>query len=281
MIKRILVGLDGSQISNIAAEYGIYFSKKLKRPVIGIHIIDIRLLEGPFLEDISGALGFATYADLTPKIKEVLDEKAKIILDAFAQKCREEGGDCSIAQAYGIVADEIVNMADPDDLIIVGKKGEHPEFIPLLLGSTAEAIARKSPCPVMITTEKFKEIKNIVLAFDGREKSIHAAQYINSFEEDLGLNYVHVITVLEHENDTETKKHIKELLKENLKVNYDVEFLVGYPEEELALFVENNSDKYDLMVMGAYGESRIKELILGSTTSYIMSKTTIPLLLVK
>jgi len=133
----------------------------------------------------------------------------------------------------------------------------------------------------MITTDKFKEIKNIVLAFDGREKSIHAAQYINSFEKDLGLDYVHVVTVLEHKEDTETKKHIEELLKENLKVKYDIEYLVGYPEEELALFIENNADKYDLVVMGAYGESRIKELILGSTTSYIMSKTTIPLLLVK
>ncbi|NPA52043.1 MAG: universal stress protein [Aquificae bacterium] len=280
MIKRILVGLDGSEQSKIAGKYGIYLSKKLKKPVIGIHIIDIRLLEGPFIEDIAGALGFTVYSDFTPKIKEALEKRADIILDAFAKECREEGADCSIVSAYGIVVNEIVNMADPEDLIIVGKKGQHSEFTALLLGSTSEAIARKAPCPVMVTHEIFKEIQNIVLAFDGREKSIHASQYISDTLKDLDIKKVTVISVLE-EDSPEKKKHIQELLEEYLKVDFELKFMYGYPEEEITEFINSNLDKYDLLVMGAYGESKIKELILGSTTSYILNHTQIATLLVK
>ncbi len=280
MIKRILVGLDGSKQSEIAGKYGIYFSKKLKKPVIGIHIIDIRLLEGPFIEDIAGALGFTIYSDFTPKIKEALEKRADIILNNFAKECREEGADCSIVSAYGIVVNEIVNMADPEDLIIVGKKGQHSEFSALLLGSTSEGIARKSPCPVMVTHEIFKEVNNVILAFDGREKSIHAAEYISDTLKDLGIKEVLVLSVFEEESE-ERKKHIEDLLKEYLKLDYKLEILYGYPEEEITNFVNNNIDKYDLLVMGAYGESKIKELILGSTTSYILNHTEIPSLLVK
>ena len=280
MLKRILVGLDGSEPSKIAGEYGIYLSRKLKKPVIGIHIIDIRLLEGPFLEDIAGALGFTVYSDFTPKIKEALEKKAEIILNSFAKECREKGGDCSIVSAYGIVVNEIVNMADPEDLIIVGKKGQHSEFTSLLLGSTSEGIARKAPCPVMITHNIFKEIKNVILAFDGREKSIHAAQYISDTLKDLEIQKVKVISVLEEESE-EVKKHIKDLLEAYLKLEYDLEFMYGYPEEEITNYVNSNMDKFDLLVMGAYGEGRIKELILGSTTSYILNHTEIPALLVK
>ncbi len=280
MIKRILVGLDGSKQSEIAGKYGIYLSKKLKKPVIGIDIIDIRLLEGPFIEDVAGALGFTVYSDFTPKIKEALEKRADIILNNFAKECREEGADCSIVSAYGIVVNEIVGMADPEDLIIVGKKGQHSEFTALLIGSTSEAVARKSPCPVLITHEVFKEIKNVILAFDGREKSVHAAKYISDTLKDIGIKKITVLSVLEDES-TEKQKHIEELLKEYLKLPYELKVLYGYPEEEITNFVNDNLDTYDLLVMGAYGESKIKELILGSTTSYILNHTQIPALLVK
>ncbi len=280
MINRILVGIDGSKNSWVAADYGIYFSKKLKRPVIGVHIVDIRLLETPFIEDLAGALGFTTYADVTPKLKELLDERGRALLDAFAKKCREEGADCSIAQAFGIVANELVDMADPEDLIIVGKRGIHNKFAPLFLGSTAEAVARKSKCPVMITTDKFKEIKNILLAFDGREKSIHAAQFLNSFAKDLGIEEISVVSVLE-EKSREKEKHIEELLEANLDLDFTLKFLYGYPDEELEKYIEENKEKYDLVVMGAFGESRVKELVLGSTTSFVIQHSPIPVLLVK
>ncbi len=280
MIKRILVGIDGSKASWVAADYGMYFSKRLKKPVIGVHIVDIRLLETPFIEDLAGALGFTTYADLTPKLKEVLDERGKAILDEFAKKCREYGADCSIAQAFGIVANELVDMADPEDLIIVGKKGVHNQFAPLFLGSTSEAVARKSKCPVLITTDKFKEIKNVILAFDGREKSVHAAKYLNSFAKELGLEEITVISVLDKKSG-DIEKHIEDLLTQNLELDFVLKFLYGYPEEELDRYIKENREKYQLVVMGAYGESRIKELVLGSTTSFIIQHSPIPVLLVK
>jgi nucleotide-binding universal stress UspA family protein len=280
MISRILVGIDGSKSSWVAADYGIYFSKKLKKPVIGVHIVDIRLLETPFLEDLAGALGFTTYADITPKLKEILDERGRALLDAFAKKCREEGGDCSIAQAFGIVANELVEMADPEDLIILGKKGIHNKFAPLFLGSTAEAVARKSRCPVMITTDTFREIKKVILAFDGREKSIHAAQYLSSFAKEIGIEEISVISVLE-EKSGEKEKHIEELLEKYLDFDFTLKFLYGYPEEELDNYIKENKENYQLVVMGAFGESRIKELVLGSTTSFIIQHSPIPVLLVK
>ncbi|WP_029520118.1 universal stress protein [Persephonella sp. IF05-L8] len=280
MINRILVGIDGSKSSWVAADYGIYFSKKLKRPVVGIHIVDIRLLETPFIEDLAGALGFSVYADLTPKLKEILDERGKALLNEFAKKCREKGGDCSIAQAFGIVANELVDMADPEDLLIVGKTGIHNKFAPLFLGSTSEAVARKAKCPVMITTDKFQEIKNVILAFDGREKSIHAAQYLDKFAKEIGVENITVISVLE-EPSPEKEEHLKELLKNYLNLNYTHTFQYGYPDEKLEEYIVENKDKYQLVVMGAYGESRIKELILGSTTSFIMHKSPIPVLLIK
>ena len=120
MFNRILVGIDGSKNSFVASEYGIYLSKLLKRPVIGVHIVDVRLIKGAFFEDIVGALGFSEYDNIAEKVKEALDQKGKVLLDIFAKECRKKGGDCSIAQVFGIPHKELINLADSEDLIIIG-----------------------------------------------------------------------------------------------------------------------------------------------------------------
>lgn len=279
MINRILVGTDGSKYSLVAEEYGIYFSKKLNRPVIAIHIVDKKLISEAIIEDIAGALGFGEYADLTDKIKEYLDEKGKAILRAFAVKCREAKADCSIAQAVGFVANEIVNMADPEDILIIGKKGVHEDILPLPLGSSAELIARNSKAPVMLTTDKFREIKNILVAFDGKEKSIKALKFGNELIKDLGLEKLQVLSVLKKE-DTEKQLQFESIVKGVLQdVNFEFSFRYGYPEEEIENYINEND--IDLLIIGAFGEGRLKEFILGSTTLYLIEKSEIPVIVAK
>lgn len=279
MINRILVGTDGSKYSLVAEEYGIYLSKNLKRPVIAVYIIDKKLISEAIIEDIAAALGFGEYADLTDKIKEYLDEKGKAILEAFAVKCREAKADCSIVSAIGFVPNEIINMADPEDLIIVGKKGIHEDILPLSLGSTTEIIAKKSKSPVMITPDKFRELKNILVAFDGKEKSIKALRFAEKLVKDLGLNKLNILSVLKKKN-SERELQLESIVKGNISnIKYEHIFKFGYPEEEIEKYINGNS--IDLAVIGAFGEGRLKEFLLGSTTLYLIEKSNIPVIVVK
>ena len=189
MFNRILVGIDGSKNSIIASEYGIYLSKVLKRPVIGTHIVDIRLIEGAFLEDIIGALGFTEYDNLTDKIRESLDQKGKVLLDTFAKECREKGADCSIAQVFGIPHKELINLADPEDLLIIGKHGKHKTLSQLIFGTTADYVIKHSKCPVLLTDEIFKPIENIAI-FSQNEDVI---EFGIEFAKNLGLKNIIIL----------------------------------------------------------------------------------------
>src|SRR3989304_524708 len=54
----------------------------------------------------------------------------------------------------------------------------------------------------------------------------------------------------------------------------------GYDHAGGILNVCNDEDRnFDLLVMGAYGHSRIQEMILGSTTVRVMRETNCPILL--
>lgn len=282
MIGRILVGIDGSKASKVAAKYGFYLSKTLKRPVVGINIVDIRLFESPFMADIAGGLGFTTYGDFTAKMKEVLDARSQLILDEFTKECREENADCTVAEAYGVPDYEIVQMADPEDLIIIGKKGEHAEIIKTLIGSTAEKIARKSTCPVMITpVAGFRPFNTTLVCFDGREKSVHALDYVKHLSEKIPFN-IKVISVFEDVvKDSEKAKQFKERITNILEKEFEFVDRYGLPEEEIEKFLKENKDSIDLVALGAYGDSYVKEIILGSTTTYITAISPVATLLIK
>lgn len=53
----------------------------------------------------------------------------------------------------------------------------------------------------------------------------------------------------------------------------------GQPDEELGKMVEK--DGFGMLVMGAYGHSRIRSLVIGSTTTEMMRSCKVPVLLLR
>jgi nucleotide-binding universal stress UspA family protein len=58
-----------------------------------------------------------------------------------------------------------------------------------------------------------------------------------------------------------------------------VKVVEGQPEVALADLIE--ADGHDMLVMGAYGHSRIRAMIIGSTTTAMIRTCKVPVLLMK
>ena len=78
MIKSILIPTDGSTGSQTALDYGLYFAALFRAEITGLNVIDIRALEGPFLSDISGSLGFTPLKIIFPNFKKSLKTGAML-----------------------------------------------------------------------------------------------------------------------------------------------------------------------------------------------------------
>src|SRR5919197_6127519 len=126
-------------------------------------------MEGTFFHDISGSLGFEPYLDFSTKMREILEERGKAILDEFAQRCRSKNIRHQTFMDMGLIANEICDRSKVADLVVIGHRGVNEEFSTGLLGTTAESITRKCPRPVFVSTRKFKTIENPLLAYDGSQ----------------------------------------------------------------------------------------------------------------
>ena len=276
MIKNVLVPLDGSEHSKAALDYAVWITQKFDGMLLGQHIIDTISLEGTFFHDISGSLGFEPYLDFSSKMREILDERGKMILDDFAERCEKEHLSYKTFLDMGLIANEICERAKVADLVVIGHRGVNEEFSTGLLGSTAETITRKCPRPIFVSTKEFAAIERPLLAYDGSQRASSAMESAAEFCARLKLP-LSVLTIAKEEavarNNLQQAKGY--LASYAIEVSYET--TRGHPEQKIVEQLVNHN--HDLLFIGAYGHRRIIEMVLGSTTEYVLRNAPCPVFL--
>jgi nucleotide-binding universal stress UspA family protein len=278
MIKTILLPLDGSEHSAAALDYAIWIAGKFDGTLFGQHIIDTISIEGAFFHDISGSLGFEPYLDFSTKMREVLEERGKTILDDFAERCRQKKIKHQIFMDVGLIANEICERSKIADLVVIGHRGVNEEFSTGLLGTTAESITRKCPRPVFVSTKNFKAVENPLLAYDGSQRASAAMESAAEFCTVLHLPLT-VLTIAKEEKTAESIQQQAKSYLSSYSIAATFQIDRGYPEQKIIDYLTKFD--YDLLFIGAYGHRRIIEMVLGSTTEYVLRKSPCPVFLTR
>jgi nucleotide-binding universal stress UspA family protein len=276
MIKSILVGVDGSEHSRTALRYAIWFARNLKATITGLHVVDIVSIEGSFFHDISGSLGFEPYLDFTSKMREALHERGKALLEEFSATCSAEGVRFDTALQIGIVPSEICERAREADLVVIGNRGVNQRFTTGLLGGVTETVTRQCTKPVLVTPLKFSEIRAPLLAYDGSQRASAAMHVAAEVCMQLSLPLA-VLTVC---RDADQGEKIIEQARRYL-ASYSLvtrpAVVIGNAYEKIPAEIREHG--YDLVFMGSHGHGRIIEMVLGSTTEYVLRNASCPVFL--
>jgi nucleotide-binding universal stress UspA family protein len=130
----------------------------------------------------------------------------------------------------------------------------------------------------MVTPEKFYEIESMGIAYDGSEPAKKALKL--SLEISAQASWPLTVVMI----TADAKKADKlcteaEKLAEKCSADCEMVVLQGKESEEILKFIREGS--IELMVMGAYGHNRLRELFLGSTTTNVIRKSPVPILLTR
>jgi nucleotide-binding universal stress UspA family protein len=278
MIKSVLVPTDGSAYSEVALQYGIYLAERFGAKITGLHVLDDRDLEGPLLSDIAGSLGFTPYQNYLPKFRKILEDRGDLILETFRSACERNSIRPKLKRVSGTVPGIIAEEAKKVDLVIIAQRGEHERWSSGLLGSTTESVVRRSPRPVLVTPASFREFGNVLVAYDGSGESNQA---LKTTCETFVFSDTKLKAVIVTGDTNRCEALIQEIeaFVSPYEMDVDIECLRGEASKEILRYAEEN--RIDLITMGAFGHSRIHDLILGGTTAYIIRNTTLPVLLTR
>jgi len=140
LFQRILIPVDGSQLSLQAAKQGVYIASKLESKVVFLHVIDVRTIQTSSL------------AGMDPTVlKTRLRSVAERYLNEAGKLAEEENIKFENQIREGLPAEDILKEIEEKriDLVIMSSKGMSGAHR-VIIGSTAEEVVRWSTCPVLI-----------------------------------------------------------------------------------------------------------------------------------
>ena len=279
MVMTILIPTDGSEYGKTAIEYGIYIAKRLEAQLIGLHVVDVSLMQGPVFSDISGSIGLPPYQEFLPVIEAGLDERADAILKAFREQCEAAGLHPEARKALGVIDKTIIEAGKKTDWILLAQRGEHFHLAKGgILGSTAELVVRNSGKPVLVTPAKYQDVESMALAYDGSSPAHNALKLAVNLSEKAAWPLT-IICITGDQAVADKLHHKIEAYLEPFHIDCEILTIHGKENREIMKFIQEGS--VELMVMGAYGHNRLRELLVGSTTSDVIRKSKIPVLLTR
>lgn len=259
--------------------YGIYVARKLGAVIHGIHVLDVNLLQGPLLTDISGAVGMPPYDGFFDAVEKSLKERADLVIENFRKQCLRANLKPEVKKTIGKIGEIIIDEAQDADIIVMAKKGEHFHLKEGgMLGSVAETVIRHSQKPVMIVPDQFREIESMGIAYDGSPSAKKALDFSLILSKQAAWPLTVVIITTDQEKAGKLTHQIEETAEKH-EMECEVIILPGKEGVEIIKFIEEGA--VELMAMGAYGHNRLRELLLGSTTSHVIQKSPIPVLLAR
>lgn len=181
-------------------------------------------------------------------------------------------------QRHGELVATLTELESEARLFVLGKRGEAGDRAPEHLGGNLERAVRALHRPILVVPPNFTAPTRAMVAFDGSMTTRKGVELIAASPLFKGLD-IHVVMVgpdnqasrsqVEWASDVLTRSGLKTISR----------VVEGDADHVLPAYAANNA--IGLLVMGAYGHSRVRQLLVGSTTTAVIRTSPIPVLLVR
>jgi nucleotide-binding universal stress UspA family protein len=296
---RILVGTDFSPTAAVAVGWAVELARQQGARVELVHAVTVPPSIPEYVSP--GAIAVA------PVFDEEVRRAALGRLEKEAAALRSQIGD------GGIEVDRWLGLGTPSMVIcdraaesgalaiVIGTRGltglRH-----LLLGSTAERIVQKAPCPVLSVhpEDRPRTLRTVLIPTDfsaDAERAIHTARKLLApLAPDARLVLLHAFnlpieytaygpipTSVHYLEDTglDAERRLQEMTDRLAAEGLPVDWVAREGDPSVVIVEEAERRQADLIAMGTHGRSGLRHLLLGSTAERVVQHAACPVMTVR
>jgi nucleotide-binding universal stress UspA family protein len=273
MIKRILVGIGGTEYSDVAIQRAHEIAKGHDAFITGVTVVDLKRLQkvGPV------PLGGAAYADKLRKQRtEITTERIEAAVAKFEDGCRRQNIKFGIEQETGDPFELMISHARYNDITIFGLRslfdyGLTPEPRDALIRLVSNGIR-----PILAVSREYRKVRRVLIAYNG---SMESAKAMRRYVQLRPWADVSLRVVFFGEKSDDALKLLEDAGGYCRAHGFDVETEVapGSAKEGLLAYAQKND--LDLIVMGNSIRSILVRQILGDTVLHTIQQADRPLFL--
>ena len=280
---QVVACIDGSKLTEAVCDYAAWISKKTQAPLTLLHTINHHHESAP-KTDASGAIGLGAQEHLREEITELEEHhnrqkmmEGKFLLREAKNRVIADGIDKPLStQRHGDLVEVVIEIEEHIRVLVLGMRGQVHQDQPDQIGEKLETVIRSLHKPILIVNQAFKQPQRIMLAYDGSKAAEKAVEMVaaSPLYKDL---ICHLVCV---NKDKSLLARAAGKLKSAQCADLIPVHLSGSKTEEVLCNYQQQQD-IDLIVMGAFGHSRLHDMLLGSFTHKMLLKAQKPLLLLR
>lgn len=282
-MTNIIACIDGASYSQSVADLSVWTAKTLSAPLTLLHVLDKSDRE--IAIELSGNIGLGSREHLLQELVELDEKRAKValrhgkaLLNELEAKALESGfTDLHKLQKHGDLLETLLDMEKDIRVLVIGKSGELNQSNTKAVGSQLESVVRTIKSHILVATGDFAAPQNYLLAFDGSEVSQKLVEKAINTPLLKGLT-CHLVMVEDSDEKATAFASAVEKLRTH-GVNVVEASLTG--DVHRAILDYQHHHQLGMIVMGAYGHSKLRQFFVGSNTTKIIVESNVPLLLIR
>ena len=273
MIKDILVNLSVAVPRDVAGEYAISIASAMGAHLAGVAFAYEPVIPGSVFDGIAPSVIETCRAE-----NQRAAQRAKQQFDEAARRAATSVESSILVAGVAGAAETFGRMARGYDLSVVAQPRTGDE---LPEDEIIQAALFNSGRPVLIVPYIHKTgfaLDRVMVCWDGSRNAARAIADAMPLLQKAGKVDVVTIDSRERQNELAGAEIAQHLARHNLKV--ELKPIVA-PDTGVASTILNYAadSSIDLIVMGGYGHSRLREFVLGGATRGILGAMTVPTLM--
>lgn len=281
---QVIACIDPSPYAEAVCDYATWAAIQLQAPLMLLHAID--KAQHTQTPDLSGSIGLGSQELLLQQLV-ALDEKhsalalerGRVMLAAAKSRAEHAGvSDVKEHLQHNTLLHTLKALEPDMRLLVLGKRGAQSAEEHGQLGFHIEQVVRSVPRPILLAQQQFKAPLRIMLAYDGSATAQKSLTMLAASPLCRGL-LIHVVYASNRAEAAELAVEAAALQLREAGFSTQTAIVVGEPDEVLHTYQQQHH--IDLLIMGAYGHSRIRQFILGSTTTAMMRNAKCALLILR
>lgn len=283
-MSHVMACIDASPAAPAVCDYAAWASQRLQAPLSLLHVLD--RVHYPQRQDLSGVIGLGSREHLLEELAELDERRSKLaleqghlILDAAKARAAAAGvSDIQLRQRHGDLVDSLAELQQDIRLLVIGRQGEASASQAHQVGSHLESVIRTLTRPILVSCGDFQPPRSYLFAFDGSATARKGIEMLAASPLLKGLPG-HLLMV---GADTPDARQQLDAAAQVLEASGgQVQRAIRAGEVEPSLHAYQAEQGIELLVMGAYGHSRVRQFLIGSTTSQLLRSSSGPLLILR
>lgn len=289
---KVLACIDASPYATSVCDFAAWSADRMTAPLAFLHVLDATSGNVQGARNLSGAIGLGAREDLMEQLATLDEARARLameqgreLLAGALERARAAAPGLEAAtrpmetrQRHGELVEALLALEPETRMLVMGKRGSESAAEHGHLGRHLEQVIRAVSRPILVAQQSFAPPEQIMFAYDGSATARKGLEMLASSPLFRGIP-CHLVYV-----GAETPEARRALADaagtlEASGFEAPVALVPGNPDDALPRYQTEHG--IDLLVMGAFGHSRIRRLILGSTTTAMLRRCKVSVMVLR